>query len=103
MARAIWKGTISFGLVEIPVSLMKAEESHELDLHLVDRRARSPIGDERINRNTGEPVAWEDIVKAHAEGGELVMRSEEELANANVEALKRIEILDFVDGADIHP
>ena len=47
MSRAIWKGHISFGLVEIPISLVKAEESHELDLHLVDRRDHAPIGYER--------------------------------------------------------
>jgi DNA end-binding protein Ku len=103
MARAIWKGHISFGLVEIPVSLVKAEESHELDLHMVDRRDNSPIGYERINKTTGEPVAWDDIVKAHEENGEIVMLSDDELANANVDSVHRIEILDFVDGADIHP
>lgn len=103
MSRAIWKGHISFGLVEIPVSLVKAEDSHELDLHLVDRRDHAPIGYERINKNTGEPVAWEDIVKAHDEDGELVLLSDDELANANVDVVKRIEILEFVDGSEIHP
>lgn len=103
MARAIWKGHISFGLVEIPVALVKAEESHELDLHMVDRRDNAPIGYERINKTTGEPVEWDDIVKAHEENGELVMLSDDELANANVDTVHRIEILDFVDGADIHP
>lgn len=103
MSRAIWTGHISFGLVEIPISLVKAEESHELDLHLVDRRDHAPIGYERINKNTGEPVAWEDIVKAHDENGELVLLSDDELANADTDAVKRIEILEFVDGAQIHP
>ncbi|HWB81196.1 MAG TPA: Ku protein [Nannocystaceae bacterium] len=103
MARAIWKGTISFGLVEIPISLVKAEDTHELDLHLVDRRDHAPIRYQRINESTGEVVEWENIVKAHEEGGELVLLSDDELANANVDAVKRIEILDFVDGADIHP
>lgn len=103
MAHAIWKGHISFGLVEIPVSLVKAEQPHELDLHLVDRRDKAPIGYERINKNTGEPVAWEDIVRAQEEDGELVLLSDAELANANADAVRRIEILEFVDGADIHP
>lgn len=103
MARAIWTGHISFGLVEIPVSLVKADDPHELDLHMVDRRDHAPIGYERINKNTGEPVAWEDIVKAHDAGGDLVLLSESELANANAETVKRIEILEFVDGASIHP
>lgn len=103
MARSIWKGHISFGLVEIPVSLVKAEEPHELDLHLVDRRDRAPIGYERINKNTGETVAWEDIVKAHEDDGELVLLSDDELANANVDVVNRIDILEFVDGATIHP
>jgi DNA end-binding protein Ku len=103
MARAIWKGHISFGLVEIPVSLVKAEEPHEFDFSLVDRRDHAPIGYERINKSTGKPVAWDDIVRAHESGGELVLVSDEELAHANVEATRTIDILDFVDGAQIHP
>jgi len=103
MARAIWKGHISFGLVEIPVSLHKAEDPHEFDFTLVDRRDHARIGYERINKNTGKPVAWEDIVRAHEHGGELVLVSDDELAHANVEATRTIDILDFVDGAQIHP
>jgi DNA end-binding protein Ku len=103
MSRAIWKGHISFGLVEIPVSLVKAEEGHELGLHLVDRRDHAPIRYQRINETTGELVEWADIVKAHEENGELVLLSDEELANADTDAVKRIEILEFVDGAQIHP
>ena len=103
MARAIWKGHISFGLVEIPVSLHKAEEPHEFDFTLVDRRDHARIGYERVNKNTGKPVAWDDIVRAHEQGGELVLVSDEELAHANVEATRTIDILDFVDGSQIHP
>jgi DNA end-binding protein Ku len=103
MARAIWKGHISFGLVEIPVALLKAEDPHEFDFTLVDRRDHSPIGYERINKQTGKPVAWEDIVRAHEKGGEMVLVSDEELEHANVEATRTIDILDFVDGSQIHP
>jgi DNA end-binding protein Ku len=103
MARAIWKGHISFGLVEIPVSLMKAEDPHEFDFTLVDRRDHSRIGYERVNKNTGKPVAWEDIVRAHEQGGEMVLVSDDELKAANVEATRTIDIMDFVDGVDIHP
>lgn len=103
MARAIWKGHISFGLVEIPVSLLKAEDPHEFDFTLVDRRDHARIGYERINKSTGKPVAWEDIVRAHEQGGELVLVSDEELEAANVKATRTIDIMDFVDGADIHP
>ncbi len=103
MARAIWKGHISFGLVEIPVSLLKAEDPHEFDFTLVDRRDHARIGYERVNKNTGKPVAWEDIVRAHEQGGELVLVSDEELEAANVKATRTIDIMDFVDGAEIHP
>lgn len=103
MARAIWKGHISFGLVEIPVALHKAEDPHEFDFTLVDRRDHARIGYERINKDTGKPVAWEDIVRAHEMGGEMVLVSDDELARANVEASRTIDILDFVDGAQIHP
>jgi len=56
MARAIWKGTISFGLVQIPVALHTAEQRDELSLTLLDRHDLGPVGYERVNRRTGEKV-----------------------------------------------
>src|SRR5688572_22833860 len=103
MPRAIWKGHISFGLVEIPVALVKAEEPHEFHFNLVDRRDHARIGYQRVNKNTGEPVAWNQIVRGVERDDQLVLVGDEELAQANVEATRAVEILDFVDGSDIHP
>jgi len=104
MARAIWTGTVGFGLVQIPVSLYPAEERDELDLTLLDRRDFSPVGYERINKRTGKPVPWEEIVKGyqHADG-EYVVLTDADFAEANVEATHRVDIADFVDFADIDP
>jgi DNA end-binding protein Ku len=105
MSRAIWKGTVAFGLVEIPVALHAATaREEEVQFTQLDKRDLSPIGYERVNKRTGKPVAWEDIVKGfeHAPG-EFVVLSEEELREANVEATQTIDIVDFVDAADIDP
>lgn len=104
MARAIWTGTIGFGLVEIPVSLHAAEEREELDLTLLDRRDFSPVGYERINKKTGNQVPWEEIVKGYeTDDGQYVVLTEADFAEANVEATHRVEILDFVDFSAIDP
>src|SRR5262245_7734565 len=104
MARAIWTGSIGFGLVEIPVSLHAAEERDELDLTLLDRRDFSPVGYERINKKTGKEVPWEEIVKGYEnEEGQYVVLTDADFAEANVEATHRVEILDFVDFSAIDP
>jgi DNA end-binding protein Ku len=102
MARAIWTGTVGFGLVQIPVGLHSAETANELDMTLLDRRDFSPVGYERINKRTGKPVKWQDIVKGyeHREG-QYVVLTDQDFEEANVEATKQIDILDFVDFAEI--
>ena len=65
MSRAIWKGAISFGLVNIPVELHSAEQRDELSFDLLDRRDLSPVGYRRYNKATGKEVAWQDIVKGY--------------------------------------
>jgi DNA end-binding protein Ku len=103
MSRAIWKGTVAFGLVEIPVALHSATaQEEEIRFSQLDKRDLSPIGYERVNKKTGKPVAWDDIVKGYEHApGEFVVLSEEELRDANVEATQTIEIVDFVDAKDI--
>lgn len=105
MSRAIWNGHITFGLIEIPVSLAKAEETREqLRFSLVDRRDHAPVGYLRVNKRTGEEVSLEDIARGYElESGDFVLLSSEELEAANPEATHSVEILDFVDAADIHP
>jgi DNA end-binding protein Ku len=58
MPHAIWRGTISFGLVTIPVTLLPAVQPRELALHLVDERDLAPIHNKRVNETTGKEVAW---------------------------------------------
>ncbi|HMI30783.1 MAG TPA: Ku protein [Candidatus Limnocylindrales bacterium] len=104
MARAFWKGSISFGLVEIPVSLKAAVKEDDLSFSLLDRKDFSPIGNKRYNKNTGRDVPWEEVVRGFEyEPDEFVVLTDEELRRANVEASESIEILEFVDAEEIEP
>ena len=103
MPRAIWKGSISFGLVHIPISLYSAEDSaSDLDFTMLDKRDMAPIGYRRINKKTGKEVEWENIVKGYEYADDqYVVLGEEDFKRANVEATQTIDITDFVDAADI--
>ncbi len=104
MPRVLWKGAISFGLVHIPVGLYSAEKRNSFDLTMLDRRTMKPVGFKRYNKETGEDVAWDDIVKGYEyEKGRYVVLTEEDFKRANVEATQTVEILNFVDGAQIPP
>ncbi|HEY1150364.1 MAG TPA: Ku protein [Pseudoduganella sp.] len=103
MARSLWKGAISFGLVHIPVELYTAVQAHDLDLSMLDKRDFSPIGFRRYNKSTGKEVTWDNIVKGYEYmDGEYVVLSEEDLRQANPKATQTIDILAFVD-ADTVP
>ena len=102
MARALWKGAISFGLVHIPVELYSAVQQHDLDLTMLDRRDFSPIGFKRYNKHTGKEVSWDNIVKGYEyEDNEYVVLTDEDLRRANVEATQTVDIQAFVDAADV--
>ena len=103
MPRAIWKGSISFGLVHIPISLYSAEDNaSDLDFTMLDKRDMAPIGYRRINKKTGKEVEWGDIVKGYEYANDqYVVLGEEDFKRANVEATQTIDITDFVDAADI--
>jgi DNA end-binding protein Ku len=102
MARAIWKGSISFGLVNIPVGLFSAESPDELSFRQLDRRNLSPIGYRKYNKASGEEVQGEEIVKAFEyESGHYVVLSDEDLKRANPEKTQTVEITDFVELDDI--
>lgn len=104
MARAIWKGSISFGLVNIPVGLFTAASPDELSFRQLDRRNLSPIGYRKYNKTTGDEVESEEIVKAFEyESGHYVVLSDEDLKRANPEKTQTVEITDFVDLGDIKP
>lgn len=103
MPRAIWKGSISFGLVHIPISLYSAQDSaSDLDFSMLDKRDMAPIGYRRINKKTGKEVEWDNIVKGYEYADDqYVVLSEEDFKRANVEATQTIDITDFVDAAEI--
>lgn len=104
MSRVIWKGAISFGLVNIPVSVKPASRSHSLDLDLLDKRDMAPVGYQRINKHTGKPVDRGDIVKGYEyEKDEYVVLNDEDFKQANVEATQTVDIVSFVDAASIPP
>ena len=105
MARGLWKGAISFGLVNVPVELFSAEKrSTELDLTMLDKRDLAPVGYKRYNKASGEDVPWAEIVKGYEyEDGKYVVLSDEDFRRANVEASKTVEIVAFVDSGEIAP
>ncbi len=104
MTRPIWNGTISFGLLNVPVQLHAGERSVDLHFRLLDSRDRRPIRYERINSESGEEVAWKDIVKAFEyEKGNYVVIPEQELRAAAPEATETVEIEAFVDREAISP
>ena len=102
MARSLWKGAISFGLVHIPVEMYPAVRESSLDLTMLDKRDFSPVGFKRYNKTTGDEVAWEHIVKGYEYmSGEYVVLSDEDLKRANVEKTQTIDILGFVDAHEV--
>jgi DNA end-binding protein Ku len=104
MARPLWKGTISFGLVQIPVALHTAEKRDELSLTLLDRHDLGPVGYQRVNRRTGAKVEWKDIVKGYPyRKGKYVVVTDEDIRHANVRATGTIDIQAFVDEKEINP
>lgn len=102
MARPIWKGHISFGLVNIPVVLEPAERRADLHFRLLDSRDQARIRYERVNEETGEEVPWNEIVRGYEyAGGNYVLLTDEDFERVAVEASKTVEIEDFIDAADI--
>lgn len=104
MPRPIWNGTISFGLLNIPVRLMTAEKRVDLHFRLLDSRDNTPIRYERVNAETGEEVPWKDVVKAFEyDKGSYVVIEKEDFAKAAPEANESVEIEAFVNPAAIGP
>ena len=102
MPRVLWKGGINFGLVHIPVALYSGAKSDALDFDWLDKRDMKPVGYKRINKDTGKDVEKDDIVRGFQyEEGRYVVLSDEEIKAANVKSAQSVDILAFVDAADI--
>jgi DNA end-binding protein Ku len=102
--RSIWSGTISFGLVSVPVRMFSATESKELKFHFLDKRDLAPVGYDKVRRDTGEHVENDEIVRGfEVEKGRYVPLEDEDLDRLDIELTKTIDICDFVDLDEIDP
>jgi DNA end-binding protein Ku len=104
MPRAIWTGSVSFGLVNVPVGLYSATEDHDVHFHQFEKDTTARIRNQRVNEKTGDEVPYEDIVKGAEVGdGNYVMLTQEELESVEPGKSRTIEISDFVEAAEIDP
>jgi DNA end-binding protein Ku len=102
MARPVWKGSIAFGLVSIPVELHTAVRDHRPRFRMLHASDNSPIQFKRVCAREGKPVAWEDLVKGFEYAkGHFVVMTKEDFEAAALEKTKTIDILDFVDAQEI--
>ena len=104
MPRAMWSGSVSFGLVSVPVRLFSAVRSHDVRFHNLHEKTQARVRQKRVDADTGEEVAYDDIVKGYDLGdGRHVVVDKEELSALDPKASREIELLDFVDEEDIDP
>jgi len=104
MARPLWKGAITFGLVHIPVERHPAEERKEFKFSMLDKRDLSPVGYKRYSKTSGKEVDWKDVVKGYEyEKDQYVVLSDEDFRRANVKASQTIDIEAFVPANEIPP
>jgi DNA end-binding protein Ku len=98
----MWKGSLAFGLVNIPIELYGATRDHRPKFRLLHAKDEAPVKYERVCQSEGKPVAWEDLVKGYEyEKGRFVVLTKEDFKTAALEKTKTIDILDFVDPKEI--
>jgi DNA end-binding protein Ku len=104
MARAIWKGSISFGLVNIPIALYPATRREEFKFRLLRKSDLSPVSYKRVAEKDGKEVSWDQIVKGYEyEKGKYVVLKDEDFERVDLEATQTVDIQDFVDQEEIDP
>jgi DNA end-binding protein Ku len=102
--RSLWKGSISFGLVNIPVSLYPATRSEELSFRLLRASDHSPVNYKRVAQKDGREVPWDQIVKGYEyEKGKFVVLKDEDFRRVDVEATQTVDIMDFVEISEVNP
>src|SRR5215210_3513602 len=102
--RAIWKGSISFGLVNIPIALYPATRKEDLKFRLLRASDHSPVNYKRVAESDGKEVPWDEIVKGYEyEKGKFVVLSEKDFQRVDLEATQTVDIQDFVDLDEIDP
>lgn len=99
--RSIWNGSVSFGLVSIPVKLYSGSEDRRLELDMLDRRDNSRIRYKRVNEDTGKEVEWKDIVKGFKKDESYVVLEKEDFEKANMKKSKTIDIEEFIDESEV--
>lgn len=99
--RSIWNGSISFGLVTIPIKMYSASEDRKLDLDMLDSHDHARIRYKRVNERTGKEVEWKDIVKGYKIGENYVILEDEDFEKANMKKSKTIELEAFIDEKDV--
>jgi DNA end-binding protein Ku len=98
----MWKGSIAFGLVNIPVELYSATRDHRPKFRLLHAKDEAPVKYERVCQTEGKPVAWDDLVKGYEYAkGQFVVLTKDDFKTAALEKTKTIDILDFVDPKDV--
>lgn len=104
MARAIWTGSVSFGLVNVPVGLYSATQDHDVHFHQFEKGTKSRVRNQRVNEKTGDEVDYSDVVKgAELDDGGYVMITQEELESVEPTNSRTIDISDFVEASEIDP
>lgn len=99
--RAMWTGSIGFGLVSIPIKLYSASEEGRLSLDMLDKNDKERIRYKRVNDKTGKEVEWKDIVKGYKLDEEYILLEDEDFEQANAKKSKSITIDDFVDEDEV--
>lgn len=99
--KAIWSGSISFGLINMPVKLYSAREQNRVDLDMLDEDDYARIRYKRVNENSGEEVDWDNIVKGHQVDGKYVVLEDEDFERAKSGRSDNIKIEEFVDEKEI--
>ncbi|MEO7922123.1 MAG: Ku protein [Chitinophagaceae bacterium] len=99
--KAIWTGSIGFGLVNIPIKMFSAVESSTLDLDMLDKKDHSNIRFKRVNETTGKEVTWENIVRGYLVNEKYVILDKTDFEKASPEKTKHIEITQFVNEKEI--
>src|SRR6266851_4601 len=102
MARALWKGSISFGLVNIPIELHTAVRDHRPKFRMLHAKDKSPVKFQRVCIRDGHPVAWEELVKGYEYSkGHFVVLTKEDFQAAALEKTRSVDIIDFVKAEEI--
>jgi len=99
--KAIWTGSIGFGLVNIPVKLFSAVESSKLDFDMLDKKDQSNIRFKRVNEKTGKEVLWENIIKGYMLDDKYILLDDKDFEKASPEKTSHVEILQFVKETEI--